>query len=185
MVQEICNLVPDVGGGSTNIRTGEQPPPPTADAAVASDHYHPEPGMHTNPLPGNTPISILVEQANDRPPGTTWIFADGSSSNSSQALTNSAGTNPQNNAHGGSKTEEEDNTIDDVLSELDEFGKLTGGEQYDKTVGRCNVSSSTAAASAPGDSDPTPTHDTATDLEDFMDEFEMNTAGEDFRRTTS
>lgn len=178
MVEEICNLVPDVGGTvvGSNIRTGE---PPWTAGAVAQ-----EPGMQSsaNHLPGNTPISILVEQANDRPPGTTWVFADGSSSNSSQVL---AGTNTQN-THAGSKTAaEEDDTIDDVLSELDEFGKLTGGEHYDKTVGRCNVSSSTAAATAPRDTNPTPTNDTATDLEDFMDEFEMNTAGEDFRRTTS
>jgi hypothetical protein len=97
-----------------------------------------------------------------------------------------AGTNAQNTHAGSKSAAEEDDTIDDVLSELDEFGKLTGGEHYDKTVGRCNVSSSTAAAAAASrETNPTPTNDTATDLEDFMDEFEMNTAGEDFRRTTS
>ena len=96
-------------------------------------------------LPGNTPVSILIPDEKDRPAGTTWVFADGS-----QVLSSSATSA----------------TVDDVMAELDEFGKRTGGEHYDRTRAPSN------------DED-----DANDDISKFMDEFEMNTAGEDFGRS--
>lgn len=110
---EVCDLVPDVGDREQDNQKRKRP--------------------------GDTPVSIVLSQEKDRPPGTTWVFADGS-----QVLSSSAKAA----------------SVDEVLQELDEFGKLTGGENYVRTVKE-------------SDSD---------DLDEFMDEFEKKTAGEDFRR---
>lgn len=99
-------------------------------------------------LPGNTPVSILIPDDKDRPAGTTWVFADGSQVLSSSATTAAA-------------------TVDDVMAELDEFGKQTGGEHYDHR-------SRSATEDEAND-----------DISKFMDEFELNTAGEDFRHPSN
>jgi len=119
---EVCDLVPDVG---------------SLDAQLTS----------SQDLPGNSPVSILHSQDKDRPPGTTWIFADGS-----QVLSSTM-------------TAE---TVDDVMEQLVEFGKQTGGEHYD----RCQTHGDTNHAGHDEDAD---------DIIKFMDEFEQSTAGEDFR----
>lgn len=120
---QICNLVPDVGSRS---------------AAPSS-----------RTMPGNAPISIVLSKESDRPPGTTWVFPDGS-----QVLSSSM--TPV--------------SVDDVLEELDEFGKQTGGEHYRS---RSTEELTKKVANNDGVQD---------DLDAFMDEFEQNTAGEDFRR---
>lgn len=124
---KVCDIVPDVGMEQQGRNEGPSSP--------------------SRRLPGNTPVSIILSQGQDRPAGTTWVFADGS-----QILSSSAKAA----------------TVDDVMEQLDEFGKETGGENYDAT---------TKGASAPK-------AETTTDVDDldaFMDEFEQNTAGEDFR----
>lgn len=88
--------------------------------------------------PGHTPISILLPDE-DRPAGTTWVFADGSHVHSSSA----------------------NGTVDEVMEELDAFGKETGGEHYERTAEEGEQNDG---------------------LDDFMDEFEQTTGGEDFRR---
>jgi serine/threonine protein kinase len=93
-------------------------------------------------MPGNTPVSIILSQEKDRPAGTTWVFADGS-----QVLSSFARSA----------------TVEDVMAELDDFGKQTGGEHY-------------ARATESNEDD-----DGEDDLNKFMDEFEQNTAGEHFR----
>jgi serine/threonine-protein kinase OSR1/STK39 len=105
-------------------------------------------GSSQNRLPGNTPVSIILSQEKDRPAGTTWVFADGS-----QVLSSTATAA----------------TVDEVMAELDEFEKQTGGENY---AGR-SVENVTHANSREEGND---------DLDAFMDEFEQKTAGEDFRR---
>lgn len=114
-------------------------------------------------FPGNTPISILVETAEDRPKGTTWVFADGSQVLSSSSM-------------------KEDVGVDDVMAELDEFEKETGGEHYDRTLRRQGRPASSPAAAAVAPKKKAKSDDN--DLDDFMDEFELNhAAGEDFRRS--
>lgn len=116
----------------------------------------------SNPqLPGNTPVSIVLSQEDtNRPAGTTWVFADGS-----QVLASSSTTNA---------------TVDDVMNEIDQFGLQTGGEHYARDSAQpeeppmnineaCNVNE---------DAD----DEEDDDLAAFMDEFESNTGGENFKR---
>lgn len=91
---EICDIVKDVGTATTDGSSDQQPPP----------------------LPGTVPVSIVSSMEENRPAGTTWIFADGS-----QVLASST---------------KDAKSVDDVFDELDAFGKQTGGENYarDDTV---------------------------------------------------
>jgi hypothetical protein len=63
-------------------------------------------------------------------------------------------------------------TVHDVLEELDEFGKQTGGEHYSAMSGTEATTVDAPIGEKSND-----------DLDAFMDEFEQNTAGEDFRRS--
>jgi len=129
---EICDIVDDVG---TKEGDGEQQPPP---------------------LPGTVPVSIVSSMEENRPAGTTWVFADGS-----QILASST---------------KEAKTVEDVFDELDAFEKQTGGENYARgDEGTKTVKATTTPYKAGGqDEEPD-------DLEDFMDEFEKTTGGENFR----
>jgi serine/threonine-protein kinase OSR1/STK39 len=141
LVEQVCGLVEDVGSSRSmsqqisNSKSGS--------------------------MPGNTPISIIMSTAeNNRPAGTTWVFADGS-----QVLASSTANN---------------STVDDVMEALDQFGQQTGGEHYKGAVGSAAPKSSSAAASSnagSGNSNEEPD-----ELSAFMDEFEMNTQGENFQR---
>ncbi|GAX23646.1 serine/threonine-protein kinase OSR1/STK39 [Fistulifera solaris] len=121
---QVCDIVPDVGSRSSSSSPSNRQ------------------------MPGNAPISIVLSKEVDRPPGTTWVFPDGS-----QVLSSSM--TPV--------------SVDDVLEELDEFGKQTGGEHY-----RSKSAEELAKNSG--------VDNVQDDLDAFMDEFEQNTAGEDFRR---
>jgi serine/threonine protein kinase len=129
MRDEVCSLVKDVG--SKQDEAGR-----------------------SSMMPGNTPVSIVLSEAEDRPAGTTWVFADGSQVLSSTRL-------------GGDEEEEE---FDDVLATLDEFERQTGGENYDRS--NSFVPDNNAVDDSQNNDD----------LDQFMDEFELNTGGEDFRR---
>jgi len=104
----------------------------------------------------NAPISVVMSTAEDRPKGTTWVFQDGS-----QVLSSEAGPLE----------------VDDVMAELDAFSKETGGEHHDRAA--------EAAENAPtppsGNTRVDDSHN-EDDLDDFMNEFEFKTQGEDFRR---
>ena len=143
--QQVCDLVADVG-------TDQQQAAATAAANAGQ-------GSGRN-LPGNTPISIVLSQEENRPPGTTWVFADGSQVVASS--TNKAAS------------------VDDVMNEIDQFGLQTGGEHYDRSSAKQaadvppqHQSSGGAAGNGDDDND---------DLDNFMDEFEQTTAGENFKR---
>jgi serine/threonine-protein kinase OSR1/STK39 len=174
---QVCNLVRDVGSQEANALQQQ------------------ESSNSNSNMPGNTPISIILQPENkDRPAGTTWVFADGS-----QVLSSSATA--------------EASTLDDVMNEMDAFGMQTGGEHYDRLSSRstdqllaagANTTNSTpsrsesAATNTTEEADHRNNNDGADeaaenrkadeddddddDLNDFMDEFELNTAGEDFRR---
>jgi serine/threonine-protein kinase OSR1/STK39 len=106
------------------------------------------------------PISIVTEEPH-RPAGTTWIFT----------------ADDDDDDHGGSQqvlaptaTKEHD-TMDDVLNDLDEFERQTGGENYARGHSGTEAPITITAKQK----------DEPDDLEDFMDEFEKTTAGENFR----
>jgi serine/threonine-protein kinase OSR1/STK39 len=147
IVEEVCNLVDDVGSSDVGV----------IDSAGHNDS--------DRDLPGNSPVSIfLSKEENNRPAGTTWVFADGS-----QVLSSSA-TNIA--------------SVDDVLDEIDQFGLQTGGEHYSRREGSQQHRQNETPVVA------NETHSTTNqdddeegdDLNAFMDEFEMNTQGENFRR---
>jgi serine/threonine-protein kinase OSR1/STK39 len=121
---QVCNLVEDVGSPSGSSLNAQKS------------------------MPGNAPVSIVLSTEENRPAGTTWVFADGS-----QVLASS-----QTSA-----------TVDDVMSELDQFGLQTGGEHYNRGA---------APATQHEEAEKTEEPD---DLNAFMDEFELNTGGENFR----
>ena len=128
---EICDIVPDVG---TKEGSSEQPPP----------------------LPGTMPVSIVSSMEENRPAGTTWIFADGS-----QVLASST---------------KDGKEVEDVFDELDAFEKQTGGENYARADdGAKTVKAATSPYKAAQEKEE------PDDLEDFMDEFEKTTGGENFR----
>lgn len=141
LVEQVCELVEDVGSSKTIAQQ-------IADSK-------------TGTLPGNTPISIIMSAAeNNRPAGTTWVFADGS-----QVLASSTTTNA---------------TVDDVMAELDQFGQQTGGEHYKGASGPAGAAATSSSHS--GSSGRSNHKEEPDDLSAFMDEFEMNTQGENFQR---
>jgi len=151
IVEEVCSLVDDVGSSDV--------------ADVGSDAVGSGPGGTNRDLPGHSPVSIFFsKEDNNRPAGTTWVFADGS-----QVLSSSA-TNLS--------------SVDDVLDEIDQFGLQTGGEHYSRGDGSQQHQHNEASLIA------SQTQSTANqqldeegdDLNAFMDEFELNTQGENFRR---
>jgi len=112
MVDSVCSIVPDVGSSEQNSQGSHQ----------QQQRIH---------MPGHSPISILLSTEKDRPAGTTWVFADGSSTND---LSSSQRQDAQNE--------------DDVLAELDAFERETGGEHYQ---GRQQQSHQEAEAHGAGD----------------------------------
>lgn len=133
---EVCDRVPDVGTESA------QSDPNT-------------------PLPGNSPVSIILSQEEtNRPAGTTWVFADGS-----QVLASSSTTNA---------------SVDDVMNEIDQFGLQTGGEHYARDS--ANEGEVEEAINLNEECNVKEDADDDDDLAAFMDEFESNTGGENFKR---
>lgn len=137
LVEQVCELVEDVGSASS----------------IAEQIGR---NSKVGTTPGHTPVSIIMStRENDRPAGTTWVFADGS-----QVLASTQTTHA---------------SIDDVIEELDQFGLQTGGENYIKVGRTTPPTSSPTSGNAEDEPD---------DLNAFMDEFELNTQGENFQRTT-
>mmetsp|Transcript_27836 Transcript_27836/g.42610 ORF Transcript_27836/g.42610 Transcript_27836/m.42610 type:complete len:412 (+) Transcript_27836:547-1782(+) len=137
--KEVCDLVPDIGSdknGST-----------TTTSSSSADAEKP---------PGYAPVSIVLDQAEDRPAGTTWVFEDGS-----QVLASTT------------QTEVDD---EDVFNELDQFGEnYTRGEtKTEEPEGGVTTTTATEANKEE--------ECEKDDLDDFMDEFEQTTGGENFRK---
>jgi serine/threonine-protein kinase OSR1/STK39 len=143
LVEQVCELVDDVGSSKSMSRQ------------IANSQ--------SGSMPGNTPISIVMSAAeNNRPAGTTWVFADGS-----QVLASST----SNNA-----------TVDDVMAELDMFGQQTGGENYKGAAAGSAAAAPKSATASSNTSGSGNKNEEPDDLSAFMDEFEMNTQGENFQR---
>ena len=120
--------------------------------------------------PGNVPISILLGSAKDRQPGTSWVFPDGSQIFAS-SVTNAASS-------------------DEVMAQLEEFAALTGGEHYTREGGGLAESASgdtvKASSRGPYGFGMTQEEDEEEEddgLDDFMDQFEQETGGENFQRS--
>jgi len=114
--------------------------------------------------PGHVPISILLNTAKDRQPGTSWVFPDGS-----QVFGSSL-------ANGASS--------DEVMAELEQFAAQTGGEHYTRSGDTVKASSSSSRHNNPMDGVETNETDEEDDdgLDDFMTQFEEQTGGENFQR---
>jgi serine/threonine-protein kinase OSR1/STK39 len=144
MATQVCDLIDDVGSSTSSSNS-----------------------IPSRAMPGNSPVSIILSQEgeNNRPAGTTWVFADGS-----QVLASSSSNF---------------NTVDGVMEELDQFGLQTGGEHYNReqeavvaVATEANHQHEPEQATIKEEEDPD-------DLNAFMDEFELNTQGENFRRPAS
>lgn len=112
-------------------------------------------------LPGDAPVSIILSTEENRVAGTTWVFADGS-----QVLASATTSNA---------------TVDDVMEELDQFGLQTGGEHYTREqqlAKQQEQEQQNANTVVTGKTGGGVEHD---DLNAFMDDFELNTQGENFR----
>ena len=146
MQTNVCSLVEDVGSSSSSSSSSSLPLAAEAGAMIAASADN---DNNTPRFQGHTPI-----QAVQRPAGTTWVFADGS-----QVITS---------------TQTQPTTVDEVIDELDQISKLTGGENYRKP-------NESAAATTPAPAPPAAKEDDD-GLDDFYEEFEKSTGGEHFRR---
>jgi Protein kinase domain len=194
-------------------------------------------------MAGNKPkstsfIEQRVAEVEDRPAGTTWVFTTEESL--SDAIRGSPGTERNDSSchtmvHDGDGMSEQrtvrrrgsghrlmmDGEYDDVLAELDEFERQTGGEHYDRqqrnmqqdtqqeddhevvvvdaaaaVMNQLLIETNDAAmpslqqeTNVEGGTNPVAAGAATTaamavedDIDQFMDEFEQNTGGEDFRR---
>jgi serine/threonine protein kinase len=185
---EICTLVPDVGEMSTpskqqdQLQQLQQPNQPQSNhqlQAMARDNGRGklEPAW----------LGDASSSGHDRAPGTTWVFP---AEDASHTFTSST----------YSYTAKKLETADDVLTELDEFCGATGGENYKKEESEVTHSIYTeqnytnpsvvvenrmeefVIQMKAGPADDAEADDD--DLEDFLDEFEKTTAGENFHRPT-
>jgi serine/threonine-protein kinase OSR1/STK39 len=147
MVDEVCSLVEDVGSADMNV------------AAARSA------------MPGHSPVSIILSTEEDRPSGTTWVFADGS-----QVLSSSA----------------KSASVDDILDEIDQFGMKTGGEHYNREQQQQQQQQTEQVEELLDSQKTQRSHhhhrgqeeEEGDDLNAFMDEFELKTQGENFRHPT-
>jgi serine/threonine protein kinase len=204
MRDEICALVKDVGtkqeerAASTMMMIQHQ-----ASHSIVPQNHVMGGGATQDAtiMAGNTPAAMMQKrllEVEDRPAGTTWVFADESqvSPPSSQSrIRRSSGSGQNLRAHDDDDDDDMEQE-EDVLAELDEFERQTGGENYDRNnVAHQQVDHPRqyhdhhTDDSIPMIADTVPVEvidsnaGTADDLDQFMDEFELNTGGEDFRRS--
>ena len=228
MRDEICALVKDVGfkqeerASAASMAIQQQP-------TVAPTTYGANCSEDATVMAGNIPKSAIIQQrvaeVEDRPAGTTWIFATEDSLSDTLVADTSMqhDMNGSNNSNDHATSKEgggdmsvqrtvrrrgsgqqllHDGEYDDVLAELDEFERQTGGEHYDRqrqqvhqqqeeipsvilenvTIPLENTINNIEVPSGNSEGTNAPTED---DLDQFMDEFEQNTGGEDFRRMSS
>eukprot|EP00977_Amphora_coffeiformis_P021766 scaffold9873_cov133-Amphora_coffeaeformis.AAC.2 len=134
--QQVCEVCPDVGSGDPQQEQKQ---------------------------PGHVPISILLNTAKDRQPGTSWVFPDGSQVFAS-SLSNAA-------------------TSDEVMAELEQFAAQTGGEHYTRSGDTVKASSSRSNNHMMDGVETNETDEEDDDgLDDFMTQFEEQTGGENFQR---
>jgi serine/threonine-protein kinase OSR1/STK39 len=138
--RQVCDVCPDVGTVAIGPQSSQQQ------------------------QPGHVPISIVLNTAKDRQPGTSWVFPDGSQIFAS-SVTNAASS-------------------DEVMAQLEEFAAQTGGENYQRTQETDQTTSADLGISIVPDTivDERADEDTDDDLDEFMTQFEQSTGGENFQR---
>lgn len=189
MRDEICAIVKDVGAKQEE-RAAALMQQQQSSSVLASSNVSGLGGDATV-VAGNTPASIIqkrLSELEDRPAGTTWVFADETPGSDA----------PSKLYQSGSEQHLDDDDLeheDDVLAELDEFERQTGGENYDRnTAVQQQLQSESRPEQLESDNHPIAANPLVTDesetnlgmeddLDHFMDEFEKNTGGEDFRRS--
>eukprot|EP00536_Pseudo-nitzschia_multiseries_P000151 jgi/Psemu1/321478/estExt_fgenesh1_pg.C_30021 len=78
-VDEVCSLVKDVGSTSVAASAAAASDPDAGDRTSRCGGAAAGGGADHDNLPGCSPVSIFLStEDNDRPAGTTWVFADGS-----------------------------------------------------------------------------------------------------------
>ena len=228
IVREICQLVPDVGS-STSHSSRSSSVLNAAKPRAASVADGGSSGGDGDASTTTTPLSIALAAEKDRPPGTTWVFADGNSTSQTAVQASDMVGSQENDGTTAlqplSPLSPTAAAVEDVLEELDEFGKQTGGEHYTRKAsnrGQGRTAAGHINSRHPDDDlvlsslqmpPPLPSHEPppsslapspqspppppppqmpsannnessehGDDLSAFMDEFELKTAGEDFRR---
>jgi len=198
LVEQVCELVDDVGEDDSSSHTTT-----AAISMMREQISRGEPTVKIGSNPGHVPISIIMSSTDDggegnnnnnndrprKPAGTTWVFADGGS----QVLSSSSQTTTTTST----KNDHRPTTIDDVMEELDQFGQRTGGEHYyTKPSTTTDTTTTDPGMTAPNSSGNTKeeneeeaaavvVEEEPDDLNAFMDEFELNTQGENFHRNTT
>jgi serine/threonine-protein kinase OSR1/STK39 len=173
---ELLDRIPDIGS-----------------ASAAASHSNRSDGRAVR-LPGSTPIYSVLnkESSSSRPAGTSWVFPDGS-----QVFSNSAESGGGRSSSGGGDNNSTSNDNDDFF---DEFERETNGEAYAASKKQHQLEAVTEAAadanSTVGHSNIHTHRDHQTpapvilpararqksDNDDFFDEFERQTSGENYSR---
>ena len=128
----------------------------SADGNISSGNNH---------LPGASPISIVLKTHKDRPAGTSWILPGGS-----QIID-------------AATAKEEDGQ-----DFFDQFEQQTGGENFNRgeesgtSAGAAITSSDKQDVGAANNKVKDEEEDEDDDMNDFFDEFENVTGGENFKR---
>jgi serine/threonine protein kinase len=235
MRDEICSLVKDVGykqeeRAASIVIQQQQQQHPILTSSNNTNYNDAATVMAGNHLKSSI-IQQRVAEVEDRPAGTTWVFTTeetlpstiegddptttmivGLTTTSIDARqTRNDMTNQDTLRRSGSgQLLDSTGDYDDVLAELDEFERQTGGENYDRssmivqqqqhqqqeelqqeeqqivnTLENINLRHpSTAIEQQQAMVEQTSNVELVEDdLDQFMDEFEQNTGGEDFRRS--
>ena len=118
-------------------------------------------------LPGATPVRIVSTTKKDRPPGTSWILPGGSEVEAAAAIAASG---------------------DGQEDFYAQFEQLTGGENFDRDSVQISQLHADDTVVRKTESKPPKKKDQSQeekdDINDFFDEFEKMTGGENFRRKT-
>jgi serine/threonine protein kinase len=186
MRDEICAVVKDVGMKQEERAAAMMQQQSSSFLATSNVSGM---GGDATVVAGNTPSSIIHKQLSeleDRAAGTTWVFTEETPGSDSPSI-----THPNNF---GQHLDDDDEHEDDILAELDEFERQTGGENYDRNTivqqqhpdGRSQQPDSANSPDFVATTLVAEESETNVgfedDLDHFMDEFEKNTGGEDFRR---
>ena len=156
--------------------------------------------------------TATLHQDHDRAPGTTWIFADGSQVLAAGSSNSNMNNSHNNADTASSFAEGEERETDNLLSELDRFCGATGGENYRKEAATTTATAAAPSSDLATSADPPHSPETniaataksggtmedlmeefefrmeaakaedVDDLDQFLDEFEKTTAGENFQR---
>jgi serine/threonine protein kinase len=170
MRSKVCDLVRDVGATEPLAADPKDMTGLIANLSTESSSSEAITARRGNHRLDHTPVSIMLSQEKGRPAGTSWVFPNGSQILASTAISSS---------------------VDDVMAQLDEFGKQTGGEHYARGEDNDSVPSvaSVEESYQELESQLQPQSQTGDsqedDLEEFMNDFERTTGGENFRPPNS